>query len=154
VYAAEGEAFAGTDLEMPVGIASLVELAAQLTAASWWPAGPVVVRASRADARSSTTRCRTSPAGHAHEIRLASAQSTVATLAHELAHVVAGLAAGHGPLFRSAYLDVVAALTNLDSTDRRRELHVLQLRDAFASAGLAVAPRRWPEPPSAGPIAL
>lgn len=154
VYAAERAAFDGTDLETRVSLDRLVALADRVTGGDWWPSAPVVVRASRSDARSSTTRCRITEVGAHHEIRLAVEQMTMATLAHELAHVVAGVGAGHGPRFRAAYLDVVAVLTNLDPTDRRRDLHVSQLVDAFAAAALAIANRGWPAPPSTGAIAL
>jgi hypothetical protein len=81
---------------------------------------------------------------------------TVATLAHELAHALAGSAAGHDAVFRIAYADVVGVITNLASTDRRRDLHVHQLLEAFTAAGLPVGARRWPAPPAAttGAIAL
>ena len=58
---------------------------------------------------------------------------------------------GHDDVFRRAYLDVVAMGTNLDPLDRRGTIHVDQLADAFASAGLALAERRWP-PPDAGTV--
>jgi hypothetical protein len=154
VYAAERAAFDGTDLETVVSLDRLVALAGRLTDGRWWPSGPVTVLASRSDARSSTTRCRVVEAGSTHEIRLATPQMTIATLCHELAHALAGVAAGHGTIFRAAYLDVVGALTNLDPTDRRRELHVSQLADAFAAAALPIAARDWPAPPPTGAIAL
>ncbi len=71
---------------------------------------------------------------------------TVATAAHELAHALAGTGHGHDAVYRRAYLDVVRVITNLDSTDRRRDLHVDQLRVAFGAAGLAVGERSWAAP--------
>ena len=88
-------------------------------------------------------------------IRFAASQATVATAAHELAHALAGVAHGHDEVYRRAYLDVVEVITNLDPTDRRGEIHVRQLAEAFAAAGLRLGPRSWPAPPdSAGAIAL
>jgi len=152
VYAAELSAFDGTDLELVVGLERLSALADELTAGEWWPGPDVVVRPARSDARNSSTRC----AAPGATIRLASGQATVATAAHELAHALVGVGAGHDGRFRAAYLDVVAVVTNLDPTDRRGALHVDQLRIAFAADGLDVASREWPAPPStiAGPIAL
>ena len=63
---------------------------------------------------------------------------TVATAAHELAHALAGVGHGHDAVYRRAYLDVVAMITNLDPLDRRGDIHVDQLADAFAAAGLTV----------------
>lgn len=159
VYAAERVAFDGTDLEEPITLEQATRKVAAILDGSWWPGPPVRVVASRRDARSSSTRCAgiDSVCGvEVAEIRLAAGQLTVATAAHELAHALAGAAAGHASTYRSAYLDVVAVITNLDSRDRRRELHVSQLSAAFEQAGLAVGERRWPPPPASiwGPIVL
>ncbi len=156
LYAAEFAAFEGTDLEQQRPFAELQELTEAVVAGEWWPGPKVTLRRSRADARSSSTRCSLD-AGHDHAtIRLAAGQMTTSTVAHELAHALAGITAGHGDIFRAAYLDMVAALTNTVSSDRRRDLHVGQLRDAFLAAGLQVGNRRWPPPPpsTAGAIAL
>ena len=154
VYAAELAAFDGTDLERVVGVDALTAAVRSLVEGPWWPGGPVDVVAARRDARSSVTRCAVEP-GATPEIRLAAPQATLATAAHELAHVVAGVAAGHDAAFRRAHLDVVAALTGADRAAGRGDLHVRQLADAYAAAGLAVGERRWPPPPApAGPIAL
>ncbi len=152
VYAAELAAFDGTDLEDVVEFAQLRTSMMSVMAGEWWPGPSVDVSPTRTDA--STSRCTTSGAGDRTEIRLAGSQTTVATAAHELAHALAGVGAGHGPLFRAAYLDVVAVITNIDTTDRRRELHVDQLATAFSSSGLQVAPRRWPPPPSSTTSAI
>ena len=74
-------------------------------------------------------------------IRLAAAQMTVATAAHELAHALAGPTRTRSGV-PAAYLDVVAVITNIDPSDRRRELHVDQLAAAFAAVGLPVGGRR------------
>ncbi len=87
-------------------------------------------------------------------IRLAPPQMTIATAAHELAHALAGPEAGHAPVFLAAYVDVVAVITNLDSRDRRHQLHVDQLRGAFGAAGLNVGRRQWPAPPESTGTAI
>lgn len=161
VYAAEAAAFDGTDLEVPLGIDRAIELAHRVVADPWWQGPAVSAGAARRDAASSSCRVqrgddldgdRSTPV----EIRLAAPQTTIATVAHELAHALAGPASGHGPLFRRAYLDVVEVVTNLDPTDRRRGLHGDQLAEAFAALGLPVGRRRWPPPPdsTSGAIAL
>jgi len=146
VSAAELAAFDGTDLEEVVDFTGLVDRMRSVTAGQWWPGPPVEVMAARADASSSSARCATSAVDGRVTIRIAGPQTTVATAAHELAHALAGVGAGHGPLFRAAYLDVIAVITNADSTDRRLDLHLDQLATAFADAGLPVADRRWPGP--------
>lgn len=153
VYAAELAAFEGTDLEQLRPFDELAELARVMVTGEWWPGPPVRFQRARTDARSSSTRCADRDGA---TVRLARNQMTVATVAHELAHALAGSAAGHDGLFRIAYADVVAVITNTVSTDRRRDLHVAQLLDAFEAAGLLVAVRRWPAPPAAasGAIAL
>ena len=154
VYAAELSAFDGTDLEEAVDFPRLVERMRVVSTGEWWP-GPVVdVIMARADAASSSTRCATSAAVGRTTIRLAAAQTTVATAAHELAHALAGPENGHGATFRAAYLDVVAVITNIDSTDRRLALHVDQLATGFAEVGLSSGERRWPPPPRATTTAI
>lgn len=149
MYAAEIAAFDGTDLERVVDVAEVTALIDRVLATDWWSGGPVAVRAARADARSSTTRCGVDD-GSVATISIAGPQATVATAAHELAHALAGVALGHGGRYRRAFLDVVQVITNLDRIDGRGALHVTQLADAFAAAGLAVGERDWPEPPSVG----
>lgn len=150
VYAAELAAFDGTDLEDVVGVDRLRSIASRVTAGEWWPAGPIEVRPARRDSSTSSARC--SPAGTT--VRIASEQATRATLAHELAHCLVGPGRGHDAVFRRAYLDLVAVVTNIDSADRRHDLHVCQLEQAFRDAGLTVGERAWPEPAHAGPIVL
>ena len=160
-YAAEDDAFEGTDLTDRARLADLADLAARVVAEPWWPGPAVVVRAARADSSTSSARCGID----AHddvEIRLAPCGCTVATLVHELAHALVGPACGHDAFFRRAALDVLAVATNLDAPSRRGERHVAGLRDAFAAHALTVAEREWPDPagfgsrPGAGgaPIAL
>ena len=137
VYAAESAAFEGTSIEMVASFDSLVGVARRVTEAIWWPVPGVVIVESRGDARSSTTTWRT---GQMPTIKLARPQRTLATLSHELAHVLAGSSAGHGPDFRRAHLDVTAAAIGADGAG--------WLADAFAAFGLPVGQRSWPEPTS------
>lgn len=153
VYTAETIALGGTDLDDLCDIDALRAVARRVTADPWW-AGPAVrVRQARVDAASSSA---TGPAGAAGEIvvRLSAPQATLATVAHELAHALAGVERGHDPTFRRAMLDVIAVVTNLDTTDRRRRTHVDALAEAYAALGLDVGDRRWSEPPHPGAIAL
>lgn len=155
LYAAELAAFDGTDLEEPRGHQQARRLALTVTGGDWWPGPDVRVRPTREGAGSSS--CRSIGAsGAPTEIRLAAPQTTVATVAHELAHALAGPHHGHDPVFRRAYLDLITVITNSDTAARRRSLHVGQLSDAFSAAGLAVGDREWPAPPDVvgGPIAL
>lgn len=146
VYAAEVAAFEGTAHESLVSFAHLLALAAEITSAPWWPCGPVAVVPARVDAGSSSARQRSSGAP---VVRLATPQLTLATLVHELAHVLAGVAAGHGPAFRRAHVDLAAhALGDAPAG---------WLVDAYRSMGLDLGERTWPQPPrppAGGPIAL
>jgi len=136
VYAAELAAFDGTLYEAITPLAELVDLASRVTASSWWPHGSIDVVAARSDARSSSTRQR---GAAVPVIRLAAGQMTPATVLHELAHVLAGLGAGHGPTYRRAYLDLVGFA--LGPTEAG------WLREQFDAARLAVAERQgWPAP--------
>lgn len=157
VYAAELAAFDGTDLEREVEFDTVAAAIRAVVETRWWPGGDVVVQRARTTATSSSTRCVVADTSLRDvRIRLARGQWTVATAAHELAHVLAGPTRGHDATFRAAYLDVVAVITNVDASSRRRDLHVEQLRRAFQAAGLAVGARTWPPPPAdvAGAIAL
>lgn len=151
VYAAEAAAFDGTDLELVRSFDEVSSVIAAVVGGTWWPGAPVRVVAARRDAASSSARER---ADATTVIRLAAGQTTIATAAHELAHALAGPAAGHSPTFLAAYLDVVAVVTNLDWRDRRHGLHVEQLSDALVAAGLVVGARAWPAPPEASGTAI
>ncbi len=150
-YLAESMAFDGTDLDTPRPLGELVGIADRVTGGGWWPGPAVAVAAARSDARSSSAATTD---GRTVTIRLSTPQRTVATVVHELAHALAGVGAGHDAVFRRAVLDVVGVVTNLDSTDRRRRLHVDALRAAYADVGLEVGDRHWPAPPEPGAIAL
>ncbi len=151
VYAAEVAAFDGTDLEEVRPFAQIAAAVAELVGGAWWPGPPVRVVAARRDSTTSSTRCA---GGETTMIRLAAPQLTIATAAHELAHALAGPGAGHSPTFLAAYLDVVNVITNLHASDRRRELHVGQLRTALDAVGLVVGPRAWPAPPESTGTAI
>lgn len=135
VYAAELAAYDGTDLEHVVPFAALVALAERVMGDPWWPAGRVPVRPARSDAGSSSTRL-----GRQVVVRLARPQQTPATLVHELAHVLAGFDAGHGPLFRRAHVDIALVAFGREPA--------CWLTDAYGAAELALAERPWPDPPS------
>ena len=149
VYAAEASAFLGTDLETLIGVPAAIGAVANVLATEWWPGPEVVGRAARADAGSSSARSVSDRDGLV-TIRLAVPQATLATVAHELAHALAGVEQGHDSVFRRAYLDVVRVTTNLRTSDRRRDLHEAQLSEAFDAFGLDVADRRWPDPTGFG----
>jgi hypothetical protein len=151
VYAAEAAAFEGTDLESLLAFSAVAARIEAVVGGPWWPGPDVSVVSTRSDAGSSSAR---GGSGGGVVIRLAAEQLTVATAAHELAHALAGPGAGHSPVFLAAYLDVVSVITNLDSLDRRHQLHVAQLREAFADAGLLIGERTWPAPPEATGTAI
>jgi hypothetical protein len=115
--------------------------ATEVTGATWWNAGSVVVRSARVDAESSSARA----GARGVEIRLADAQCTLTTLAHELAHALAGVGHGHDERFRRAHVDVVTALAGLEPGE--------WLAAAYDDLGLAVGTRAWPDP-GGGVIAL
>jgi hypothetical protein len=152
VYACEVAAFDGTDLEEVTTVDDIARVIDRLVADRWWPGPPVRVEAARRGAASSGTHGPVAASISVPlTIRIAAAQATTATAAHELAHALAGVEHGHDAFYRRAYLDVVEVITNLDPTDRRGDMHTRQLADAFAAEGLGVASRRWPGPaPEAG----
>jgi hypothetical protein len=144
VYAAERQAFMGTGVEEVRPFDELQQLFAKVVGSPWWPHPVVRLRRSRSDAFSSVARFR---AGQAPAISLARDQMTVATLIHELAHVLAGHGAGHGPVFRRAQLDLTACWVGVREAE--------WLRDAYSGFGLSIGSRHWSTPPSqGGPIAL
>lgn len=136
VYAAEIAAFEGTSYESITAFESLVAIVAGVVRAAWWPRGRVDVRPARADAGSSSARQR---GGDIPVIRLAAPQLTPATVVHELAHVLAGVGAGHGPTFRRAHVDLAGHLFG--------DAEAGWLLDAYAAMGLEPGVRAWPQPP-------
>ena len=149
VYAAELAAFDGTDLEQVVDVDRVLAAMRTVTAGEWWPAGVVTTKAARSDARSSSTRCGIEE-GSVASITIAEPQATIATAAHELAHALAGVTHGHDARYRRAHLDVVQVMTNADRIAGRGAVHIAQLSNAYAAAGLEIGDRDWPEPPPAG----
>ena len=151
VYAAEVAAFGGTDLDAVRSFDEVSAAISMVVEGTWWPGPSVRVAPARRDSTSSSARHL---GDSAIAIRLAADQLTIATAAHELAHALAGPRVGHSAVFLAAYLDVVAVITNLDSHDRRHQLHVRQLRDALDAVGLVVGRRTWPAPPEATSTAI
>jgi hypothetical protein len=147
VYAAEIAAFEGTSFESVTLFAELLDLAALIADAEWWPHGEIAVVPARADAGSSSTRQR---AGTAPVIRLAAPQITPATVVHEFAHVLAGVAHGHDDVFRRAHVDLVGYALGDDPA--------VWLLDGYAAMGLQPGRRSWEAPPvrreAGGPVAL
>jgi hypothetical protein len=147
VYAAEIAAFEGTSYESLTSFDELVASAATITSAAWWPRGEVPIGRARSDASSSSARHH---AGASPVVRLAAPQMTGATLIHELAHVLAGVEAGHGPTFRRAHVDLVGY--SFGDTEAG------WLLEAYDAMGLAPGERTWPQPPvrrgAGGPLAL
>ena len=139
VYAAEDAAFGGTDLDAQLTSGRLVALARTVTAGEWWQAcgAPTVeVVPARASAASSTASSTATP-GHV-VVRVAGAQHTASTVAHELAHALAGVANGHDARFRAAHVDVVAVLGGVELA--------ADLRRAYAVFGVPAGERSWPAP--------
>ena len=146
VYAAEIAAFEGTSYETVVALDELLVLAELVTSAAWWPCGATDVVKARRDAASSSTRQQGIAAP---VVRLAAPQMTPATLLHELAHVLAGLDAGHGERFRRAHVDLVGYAFG--------DTEAGWLLDAYAAVDLEPGDRSWPAPPvrgAGGAIAL
>jgi hypothetical protein len=136
VAAAEEMAFGGTRLDDPLDRAAVERALADIVAGPWWAScGPAAALTTpRRDARSSSTRDST----RGVEVRLASGQLSLATVAHELAHALAGTNHGHDGTFRAAYVDVVAMLAGAGCASA--------LVDALGTMGVAPGTRRWPPP--------
>ena len=137
VYAAEEATFGGTDVDEPLALARLVAQATAVAGGTWWQScgGPHVdVIMARADALSSSAR----PSVHGVVVRLASGQLTTVTLAHELAHALAGVDHGHDARFRAAHVDVVAVLGGGLLADG--------LRRTYVGHGVPPGARAWPPP--------
>lgn len=147
VYAAEIAAFEGTSHESVAPFTDLLDLAALIVEASWWPHGEIDVVPARVDAGSSSTRQRT---GTAPVVRLAAPQMTPATVVHEFAHVLAGVTHGHDEVFRRAHVDLVGYAFGDEPAG--------WLLDGYAAMGLEPGSRAWAAPPvrreAGGQIAL
>lgn len=138
VAAAEEAAFGGTSIDDARPRAELESQLAAVVTGPWWAASgpPVHVVTPRRSARSSSARHDSRRSGV--EVRLTDEQLTLATVAHELAHALAGVACAHGPRFRAAYVDVVALLAGAAEADH--------LAGAFAQFGVPAGQRAWPAP--------
>ena len=139
VSEAEARAFGGTDAETQRPFGDLARRAAAVTTAGWWIecGGPVVtIIRSRSSARSS--RARTVAHRDGVTVALAAGQHDVATVAHELAHALAGVGHGHDARFRTAAVDVATIVITPDAGSA--------LAAAFADFGLDRLPRPWPSP--------
>jgi hypothetical protein len=145
VAAAEEIAFGGTTLDETLDRRRAEQILASVVEGPWWrscatsgsgrcPGITVRLVAPRADALSSSARDR----GDAVELRFADGQLTAGTVAHELAHALAGVARGHDATFRAAYVDVVAVLDGAAGA--------AALRVAFERVDIAAGERRWPPP--------
>lgn len=138
VAAVEDAAFGGTDADTPTDREVVHACIADVVAGPWWQAcgPPVTVTTPRRSTRSSTARSRLGDVPV--EIRLAETQLTIATIAHELGHALAGVAHGHGELFRAAHVDVVALLCG--------STIAVRLAQTYDTFGLTVGSRSWPPP--------
>jgi hypothetical protein len=139
VLEAEEAAFGGTDADAPLPWSDLVARGRAVTAAPWWAAAggpPVELHPARAGARTSSANGST--AGGDVVICISEVQQTAATLAHELAHALAGVASGHDARFRAAHVDVVTVLAGEQLADH--------LRAAYRVFDLVVGERPWPAP--------
>ncbi len=122
-------------------MADLQERARMIVDGDWWrqAGGPAVdVVAARRTARSSSAR---HDGRHAAVIRLAAGQLDDVTIAHELAHLLAGIDHGHDERFRAAHLDVVALLAGTRAASMLAEAYC-RLRAAGRSPGVATAGAR------------
>ena len=138
--AAEETAFGGTDLDAPLDRRSAERRIAEVD-------GRPVVAIVRPDGRrvgaaggDALVERRATGAGRVG-IRLSDEQLTVATVAHELAHALAGVDHGHDATFRAAYVDVVAVLAGAASGGGARARR-------STAMGVAAGDRRWPPPHS------
>ena len=141
VYDAEDAAFLDTSYAERLGERGCRWLLDRLAATPWWAAvagGPPRLRAARVDSTRSTTVVGADRA----EVRIAPGMDQPHVLSHELAHLVAGPAAGHGARFRAAHLDVATVLLG--------DHGVRRLGAAYARGLLLVAGRPWPPPPGHG----
>ena len=136
VSAAEEMAFGGTDLDTSLRRAEAGRCLADLIEGPWWRScGPLVTLSTpRAALRASRASDRP---GHV-AIELSDEQLDLSTVAHELAHALAGIGHGHDATFRAAYIDVVAVLAGAT--------RAAALSEAFDTMQVPPGDRRWPAP--------
>lgn len=145
VYDAEDAAFLDTSYAERLGERGCTWLLERMAATPWWSAavgGAPALRAARVD----STRSTTVVAGDRAEVRIGPGMDQAHVLSHELAHLVASPAAGHGPRFRAAHLDVALVLLGSHGAGR--------LAAGYARGDLPVAVRIWPPPADHGPGGL
>ena len=136
VSAAEDMAFGGTGLDIALDRAGVDGVLVAITGGPWWSScGPAVTLSSpRGGTRSSSARARRDHV----EITFAEGQLTLATVAHELAHALAGIGHGHDAVFRAAFVDVVAVLAGAGAAD--------ELAGSFRAMRVDPGVRTWPAP--------
>jgi hypothetical protein len=136
VSAAEDMAFGGTGIDVALDRVGVEWTLATITAGPWWiSCGPRVTLATpRRGTRSSSARVRRDHV----EITFADGQLTLATVAHELAHALAGTGHGHDDVFRAAFVDVIAVLAGSAAADG--------LAGAFRAMDVDPGARTWPAP--------
>jgi hypothetical protein len=137
VAAAEAAAFGGTAADERRPRDELHRRVAEVVAGGWWATcgPPVRVTTPRRSTRSSSARPLFPGTT---EIRLADEQLTLATVAHELAHVLAGVDRGHDEGFRAAYVDLTALLVGDEAA--------AALVAACAEFGCPAGSRAWAPP--------
>ena len=141
VYDAEDAAFLDTSYAERLGQRGCHWLLERLVATPWWTAAVGAAPALRAG-RIDSTRSTTVLSEGGAVLRIGPGMDQAAVLSHELAHLLATPAAGHGAAFRAAQVAVATVLLGSHGADR--------LADRYARAGLALSPRRWPSPPDNG----
>jgi len=110
IYAAEDHAAATVPLRRFGRFADIEAHVVRLTTSSWWddrfPGAPVEVEVHRRS-HSATVSCSTIDPDRVGLIALVDGRGWgLETVLHELAHVAAGIGAGHGDRFRRALLDL------------------------------------------------
>lgn len=141
VYDAEDAAFLETSYADRLGRRGCQWLLERFVATRWWAATAAatpVLRAARIDSARSTTVI----GGAGAQVRIGPGMDQAHVLSHELAHLLATPAAGHGALFRTAHLDVAAVLLGRQGSQR--------LADRYGRAGLVLASRPWAAPDDLG----
>lgn len=128
VYDAETAAFEGSTFEEPIQFDALLSLAQLVRTSELWfvEAGgrSVVVEKGR------TTRRHSVADISKGLVVLAAAQFTIATLAHEMAHIAAGpTVPGHGSRFRALYIGILRSMGANDAAERLA--HQFKIRRLF-----------------------
>jgi hypothetical protein len=140
-YDAAYQVFKDTSFDRPVGIPVLEQVTELITSTPWWitqrgeRSAPHLVAASFATKKSSSYP-------YSGLIKIASGMDTVATLCHELAHLIKD---AHAAEFRGAQVE----LLRLAGGDAAAE----QLSAGYAQASLGVAPRTRATPLRPGGLA-